>query len=199
MQDNWVFSSYIRFPNVDDVSDVQSVFFDISFRFTQCSGACTNDFATMYRYNANSPVSEAQRTTTSNYVLLGGLPDSRIRQGSASGAQNPVFSVARQNTNGFYLAFRDQGNCGDINRVIVYYRRSPSYTGTLLTCPSVPFPTPNSGVTTSGACCCGTNAEPKGSLDRVCSDDETCTEPSSDVCGCSPGYQFVSGSCQREL
>ncbi len=197
-QDNWVFTDYIRFPNVEGVSDVEEVFFDATFRFTQCVSPCVNDFATVYRYNVNGPVSESQRTTISNYGLLGGIPDSRLSQGDADGTQNEMWSIPRPNTQGFYLAFRDQGNCGSINRVIVYYRRSPKYTGTLLTCPSVPFPSPGSGRTTTGTCCCGTNAEPKSSLNRVCSDDETCVEPASDVCGCSPGYQFVGGVCERK-
>ncbi len=181
------------------VSDVEQVFFDASFRFTQCSGGCTNNFATVYRYNVDASVAEAQRTNTANYALLGGIPDSRLSQGTDTGNVNRVWSIPRPSTDGFYLAFRDQGNCGSIDRVIVYYRRSFRYSGTLLTCPSVPFPAPASGGTTRGTCCCGTNAEPKSSLDRVCADDETCVEPVSDVCGCSPGYQFTGGSCQCEL
>ena len=179
------------------MDDVKEVFFDMEFRFTQCVGTCVNSYTTLFRYDVDAPVSADQRVNPSNYQLLGGIADSRLSQaGSPTNIVNPVWSIPRPNTKGFYLAFRDEGNCGVINRVYVYYRRSPGYTGTLLTCPSVPYPIQGSTDTTRGTCCCGVNAENKSTLDRVCSADESCVDPASDVCGCSPGYEFMNGVCQ---
>ena len=196
-QNNWIFSDYIRFPSVPNVDDVQEVFFDMSFRFTQCVTPCVNSYATVYRYDVNAPVSADQRVAPSNYQLLGGIADSRLNQAtSPTNNANSVWSIPRPATNGFYLAFRDEGNCGTISRVYVYYRRSPGYTGTLVTCPSVPFPIQGSTSTTRGTCCCGLNAENKSTLDRICSADGSCVDPATDVCGCSPGFEFINGVCQ---
>ena len=194
-QNNWVFSSYIRFPNVPGVDSVQEVFFNISYRFFECQQRpdCTRSYVTAYKYDVDTPVAENIQTDPSRYSpLRGTVEQSRIEQPQQLefGDINRLFSIARPSNNGFYLAFRDQGTCGQVRRVIVYYERTLRYNGILLTCPTVPYPLEGSATTTQGTCCCGENAASNGSHTIVCSANRTCVEHMSGVCGCVPRYVF---------
>ena len=198
-QNNWVFSSFIRFPDVPGVDDVREVFFNISYRFFECQQRpdCPRAYVTAYKYDVNTPMAANVQTDPSRYRPLRGTEEqSRIEQPQQTefGDINIAFSIARPSTNGFYLAFRDQGTCGQVRRVIVYYERTLRYNGTLLTCPTVPYPLEGSATPTQGTCCCGENAANNASLTISCSADRTCVEPMSGVCGCAPGYEFNMGT-----
>lgn len=192
-QENWFFTSFIRFPSVQGVDGVQEVFFNISYRFSQCTSSptCMNDFVTVYKYDTNAPDSVG-RNNPGNYQLLRGTVDnSRLQQGGQQTDVNVLWRIQRPTTNGFYLAFKDEGTCGLVRRLIVYYVRNLAYSGTLLTCPSVPLPPQGTtAATTQGTCCCGENAANMSSLMIVCSSDEMCVETAEDVCGCAPGYTY---------
>ena len=203
-QNNWVFSSHIRFPDVPGVDGVQEVFFNITYRFVECVQRpdCQRTYVTAYKYDVDAP-DENSQTDPSRYSPLRGTEElSRIVQSEQFDAADSVigFSIPRPRTNGFYLAFRDQGTCGQVRRVILYYERTLQYNGTLLTCPTVPYPLQGTATTTQGSCCCGENAANNASLNIVCSADQRCVEPMSGVCGCAPGYTFNvdTQACDRE-
>ena len=197
-QDNWFFTNYITFPTSPLVDGVTEVYFETSFRFSRCTGNpnCTNDFATVYKFDSNSPAQVSEQTDPANYQLLRSTEmDSRLQQVGMS--DTPVLwriPKSRFPAAGFYLGFRDTGTCGPVKRIFVYYMKAPMYSNatTLLTCPNVPLP---SSGTTRGSCCCGEKATNASSLERVCRADGTCEEPSTDVCGCQPGYEFVNNQC----
>ena len=203
-QDNWGFTQYISY------GDAIELLLHFNYRFTPCSAnpACFNPFVTIYIFNTDSQVSDAVRTSIGNYVPLNGNElESRIQQVGGT-AEEKLFRYTGMrkadgtNYNGFYLGFRDQGTCGQINRVRVYHRIAPGYSQGLLTCPDIALPIEGTTDTNTGPCSCATNAAGSTSLDLTCSADGTCTGNPS--CGCVPGYQLnVNGSsvpmCQREF
>jgi len=179
----------------------------VGFRFGQCQAPqCVNRFIEVYRFDVDGP-SVAAAAMPSNYRLLGGTQaNSRLETTSNTDAQVTLDIPRPTRANGqfyegLYIGFRDRGNCGSMARVMLYYLRSPGYTGTLLTCPSVPLPSEQaSGTTTTGTCCCGSNAEGRSSLNRVCSNPGGCVDPATDACGCSPGFEYnqLQLTCQGE-
>lgn len=203
-QNNWFFTNHITFPTSPLVDEVTEVIFDTSFRFSQCSGdpACTNDFATVYKFDSNSPVSLTEQTNPANHQTLRNTEsESRLQQvGTTDTSVLWRIPKSRFSASGFYLGFRDTGTCGQMKRIYVYYMKAPTYSNadTLITCPNVPLPPQGSSATTRGTCCCGEKATNASSLERVCSTDGTCSEPSDDACGCQPGYEFVNNQCVGE-
>ena len=200
-QDNWFFTNYITFPTSPLVDEVTEVYFNISVRFSQCTSNpdCTNDFATVYKFDSNSPAAVSEQMNPANHQLLRSTEmDSRLQQ--VGSTDTPVLWRIPKSSfpaAGFYLGFRDTGTCGQVKRIYVYYLKAPMYSNatTLLTCPNVPLPPQGTSGTTRGTCCCGEKATNASSLERVCRANGTCEEPSSEVCGCQPGYEFVNDQC----
>ena len=118
-QDNWFFTQYIRYT--DATEDL--VFVNITANFQECrlNSACTQLYVDMYRYERNGVDATAARDT-SNYQFI-----RRFEQPSGFSQQqySASFSFTPNNTNGFYLGFRDTGTCVNLQRLQVYYSDLP--------------------------------------------------------------------------
>lgn len=192
-QANWLFSQFISYREANEV------IFNITFRFTRCRdmGNCNNDYVTLYRYDTGGVVSD--RSDRNDYVpLLGTVLESRLQQLPA-----PT-TIVRMNYRllrpdaaaaGFYLGILDDGTCGTVDRIIVYYRVVRGRTQALLTCPDVPLPPEGSSSTSQKPCVCHANASPtSATLNRICDVNSVCNE--DQACACSPGFELDSGMCR---
>ena len=134
-QDNWVFSPHIKYPPGSTTLGgglPTEIYLKVSFRFTQCNGACVNNFADLFRYDTNSIASESVRTDKRYYVnspffgkgteMTTSLLDQTGSSGTVSDTRTlTITSPSSSRTNGFHFGIRDSGNCGQINRIYFYY------------------------------------------------------------------------------
>ena len=144
-----------------------------------------------YRYDTNGIVSDSMRTDRDNYrPFFGTEENSRLQ--SVSSVEETLNFTRPPDFQGFYMAIRDPGTCGNIGRIIVYYRVAPGFSQTQIDCPDVPLPIIGSGATSSVSCTClgNTSALDGSSLERSCDQNGVCTEGQS--CGCDAGLQFNS-------
>ena len=132
------------------------------------------------------------RTDISNYQPLFGSEEmSRLEQGDIPRAVGMTLNFARPSaTRGFYLGLRDTGTCGNINRIIMYYRVVAGRTDTFLSCPDVPLLVIGSQTTSTLDCMCHNNTSGVGSLGRTCDQDGVCNEDQR--CECDPGLGYNS-------
>lgn len=190
-QRNWLFTQYVSYR------DAVEVVFNISYNLRACfrNPACTNQYFTLHRYDTSIlPADDPRITDINNYTpLFGGVQQSRLE--AVDGRVNENRRLMRPaNAAGFYLGIEDDGSCGTVDRIIVYYRVVRGRTEDLLTCPDVPLPPEGSTQTTLRVCECGENANrTSASLDRICNVDSVCNE--DQVCACSPGFQLSGSSC----
>jgi hypothetical protein len=193
-QSNWVFSQFI------DYQFANEVIFNVTFRFTRCNDMpnCVRDYVTMYRYDTNGIASD--RTDRTKYVPLLGVGrevESRLQQGAASGAVRMEYELTLPTTNrttGFYLGIEDDGTCGSVNRIIVFFRFVEGRVQDLLTCPPVALPPSGSTSPSQRECVCHANASSTGAtLSRVCNLNGVCNE--DQACACSPGFTLANGRC----
>lgn len=192
-QSNWLFSQYI------DYQFAKEVIFEIRFRFSRCQQMpdCNNDYVTLYRYETSGPVSD--RTNRSNYVpLLGSMVESRLQQppglSASVGMNYSVVLPAARSSGGFYLGIEDDGTCGTVERIIVFFQVVRGREQDLLTCPDVGLPPQGSTSSSQRECQCHENARPTSTtLSRVCFINSTCNE--DQACACGPGFTLDSGQC----
>lgn len=189
-QDNWVITQHIC------LWDAKELFFDVSFRFRRCAlnPECENDFITLHRYCVNEPVNDFK--IPSNYVLLNDtVEDSTLRHrpGSTS-VINEVKSLVRPKGNRCYFGFRDQGTCGSIERIIIYYTECRSRQVELVYYPTFANP-PKNGPDEVFEAQCVCNAHPVTSLRVIASaSDSTCVDEAEGGarCECDAGYQIAA-------
>ena len=207
-QDNWVFSTHIKYPQevlplvVGGGGLPTEIYLKISFRFTQCNSACVNNFADLYRYDTNSIASESDRTDRSNYLstpLFGEMTTSRLDQSGSSETVSDtrtltITSPSSSRTNGFHFGIRDSGNCGQINRIFFYYTPCKDRQDGLVNYSEL-VRAPSSSLPNEGMACCALNSHPTTSLTfraHSATDgttgDEGC-EPNV-RCECDAGYRL---------
>lgn len=202
-QENWLFSQYISYQQANEL------FFNISYRFTQCRdrGSCEDDFVTLYRFDVDGPVGAAEQTNPSNYQLLNGTEqDSRLQQ-----LPRPVRGVSQTRsmlrpeprTGGFYLGVKDSGTCGQVNRIIIYYTVCHGRQNELVVYPQAAHP-PRNGPDSIFQASCVANAHNITSLDvKAFSGNGTCRDvvEGGARCECDAGYQIAQDrkSCIGEL
>ena len=190
-QNNWLFTQYISYLNAKEV------IFNISYIFSECQNHpdCNNDYVTLYHYQTNT-ANETGRRRTANYrPLLGSTMESRLQQQDRTSRVNLRLTLPTSNRpNGFYLGIQDDGTCGNLERIIVYFQVVQGRQEQLLTCPDVALPPLGSTSTSQETCTCAENAGPASStLNRVCDVNGMCNEDQN--CGCSPGFELVNGVC----
>ena len=153
---------------------------------------------TLYNYNQDGIVSLADRINPSNYQpLFGTEAASRLEQLSGSSLEiAQTRSLLRPaNSNGFYLGLRDEGTCGIISRLIVYYVVCPANVDGLVSYPEVAIPPQNTADITFTASCAA-NAHNVTTLQVTAfSSNGTCSPvaPGGAMCDCDAGY-ILSGS-----
>ena len=187
-QNNWLFSQHISYL------DANEIFFNVTFDFTNCrdNAECSNDYVTLYYYDTNGPVNEELRTDHEMYTTLRRLQQRPDGQGGDT--VHFPFTRPQSDTNGFYLGVQDDGTCGTVGRILVYYRVARGRTEDLLTCPDVALPIQGSNLNSQGTCSCGANASlASATLNRICNEDGICNE--NQVCACVPGYYLAGSDC----
>ncbi len=215
VQDNWLFSSHIKYPPGSTTLGgglPTEIYFKVSFRFTQCSGACVNKFADLYRYDTNSIASESVRTDTNNYLstpLFGTgteMTTSRLDQTGSSGTVSEtrtlaIASPSSSRTNGFHFGIKDTGNCGSINRIYFYYTPCKEQRDGLVYYPELVRPPNDSTEPNEGVACCAPNSHPTTSLTfrAYSASDGTCER--NVRCECDAGYRLNADGkgCQGML
>ena len=184
-QNNWFFTQYNSYGNAIEV------IVNATFRWSRCTSnsGCTNDFVTVYRYDTNVPVKNLQTDPNRYTPITGNVMTSRLQQDQQQSGDITV--ELRFNRplgfRGLYLGFRDTGTCGQIKRFQVYYRIAPPVDVGLLSCPEVPLAT---GRTSLSPCSCAEYSATTGNLERMCSDNEECSELPE--CICNGGYRMSS-------
>ena len=202
-QNNWLFSQFISYE------DAVEVYFNVTFDFYSCVRRmnCTKDYVTLYQYNHNGIANDAERTNTSNYQpLFGSVEASRLQQ--PSGATREVgqtLSLTRpSNSDGFYLGIRDEGTCGDVIRIIVYYVVCPLRVEGLVTYPETALPVQNSSDIVFDAVC-APNAHNTTTLEVIASSNSnncSAKEMGGAICQCNAGYVLnstTSMSCEGNV
>ncbi len=129
-QENWAFSGHIKYPPGSTTLGGGlpiEIYFNVSFRFTQCSGACVNNFADLYRFDTNDIASESDRTDKEYYIdspFFGPGTEMTTSRLDQTGHRKEVFETSAlvinstsSRTNGFHFGIRDTVNCGQINRM----------------------------------------------------------------------------------
>ncbi len=195
-QDNWLFSQYISYE------DANEVFFDVSYRFAECqqqqSAGCTRDYVTVYSYNRNGVAIANQRVDTSNYQpLFGTATSSRLQQSpnTASTQMETLAFTSLTSNDGLYLGLRDEGTCGSVIRIIMYYVVCPGRTVDLVTYPETAVPVRASSDIVFEAVC-APNSHATTTLEVVASHStSTCTDRATAgaACECDGGY-VLSGN-----
>ncbi|XP_064385046.1 sushi, von Willebrand factor type A, EGF and pentraxin domain-containing protein 1-like isoform X2 [Halichondria panicea] len=214
-QDNWVFSPHIKYPPGSTTLGgglPTEIYFKVSFRFTQCNGACVNNFADLFRYDTNSIASENVRTDKRHYIdspFFGTGTErttSRLDQTGSSGTVSDtrtlaIASPSSSRTNGFHFGIKDSGNCGQINRMYFYYTPCKEQQDGLVNYPELVRP-PSSSLPNEGMACCAPNSHPTTSLTfraHSATDgttgDEGCER--NVRCECDAGYRLNAAGTHR--
>ena len=199
-QDNWLFSQHVRYE------DAKEVFFQVSYRFIECQGSCIRPYVTLYHYNSDNIATDANRINPSNYELLFGDEESSrfVQPTRVSRVQEVTRTITRPaNSDGFYLGFRDEGTCGTIPRLIVYYVVCPTRVDGLVTYPEFGVPERTSADIPFEAQC-ASNAHNITSLQVIAfSSNSSCSPVASGgaVCECDGGYVLSSDglSCEGKV
>ncbi len=196
-QDNWLFSQYISYEEANEI------FFDVSYRFAECqqqqSAGCTRDYVTVYSYSRNGVASANQRVDTSNYQpLFGTAASSRLQQSpNTASTQMETLAFTRPTSNdGLYLGLRDEGTCGSVIRIIMYYVVCPGRTVDLVTYPEAAVPVRASSDIVFEAVC-APNSHAATTLEVVASHStSTCTDRATAgaACECDDGGYVLSGN-----
>ena len=139
-QDNWLFSQLIRYL------DANEVLFNVSYTFEECVPPCTRDYVTLYGFQSNHATFAAPRIDISNYQsLFGDEEASRLQQSGATGQQmNTLRLIPPANSSGFHLGVRDEGTCGQVDRIIIHYLVCPFRVDGLVIYPETALPPLNS-------------------------------------------------------
>ena len=189
-QNNWLFSQYISYLGAKEV------FFNVTYRFDDCRDIddCENDFVTLYRYDANSRVSETLQTDKNNYKpFFGDETSSRLQQPPPpTSIVRETRDMIRPKNNGFYLGIRDSGTCGSVSRIILYYTVCKERQTELVVYPEFATP-PQNGPDEIFDARCVDNAHNVTSLQVTAfSRNSSCRDviTGGARCECNAGYQI---------
>ncbi len=197
-QDNWLFSGHIKYPpgsTATGGSLPTEVYFQVSYRFTQCSGGCANNYADLYRYDTNSIASESARTNTNNYTPFFGTGTettaSRLQQegGSTVTDTRTLVINSPSSSNGFHFGIRDSGTCGSINRFYFYYTPCMELQDGLVNYPELVRP-PTGSPPNVGQACCAPNSHPTTSLSFRAHSGSGGVCERNVRCDCDAGYKL---------
>ena len=157
---------------------------NVTYGITNCntSRGCIGRF-NIHNYKVDSPQSRSTYRDTRRYSLIGTADTRFIRT-----TETFEFTLSASER-GFYLAFRDEGTCGTINRVIVYRQRCPAQQIGLVVYPEIPSPA--SGTVEAEASCVE-NAHAVSDLGLMCDSEGTWT--GSPLCSCDAGYKLASNT-----
>lgn len=204
LHDNWMFSQFISYTNANEL------FFNVTYDFTGCPDDfdfyCSTGYVTLYRYDRNTKANKKTQTNILNYVytpMFGTEESSRLEQSGSSGTVSKLIRMDRpDNFNGFYMGIRDEGTCGSINRMIIYYLVCPARVVGLVNYNEAALPSQSSSNTMFNAVC-APNAHNVTSLEvTIFSATGTCEDNAfgGARCECNPGY-FKSNptTCQGKM
>lgn len=195
-QNNWLFSQFISYKSANEV------FFNISYDFSLCQDPeCNKDYLTLYRYDQNALASDS--TVVSNYLnspLLGTESSSRIQQSGVPTTVTTTLSLDRpRNFSGFHLGIRDEGTCGSISRIIIYYLVCPERVEGLVRYGETAVPLKNSPDITFQVACAPNSYNVTSLEVIVTSATSICMDraPDGARCECNPGYFLLNPTtCQ---
>ena len=125
--DKWLLTQYInKSVPAPDTYPVR-VFVDITYSFMPCpeGRVCDDDFE-LRRYVTNS---QQQQLNARSFTEDGIMPDSRIRDSTASGTQQFYFDLS-ETEDGFYLGLKSRHNgvCVTVSRILVFLIECPPAT-----------------------------------------------------------------------
>lgn len=198
-QNNWLFSQHISYETANEV------FFNVTFGYQECVSrpSCTKPYVTLYQYNRDTIAPSGERINPSNYQLLfGDAVSSRLEQpasttrkvGDTRSLTRPVNSV------GFYLGIRDEGTCGSIDRMIVYYVVCPARQEGLVTYPETAVPVQGSSDIIFDAICALNSYNTTTLQVTAFSSSSSCSPMASGGarCECNAGYVISGGGTSCE-
>ncbi len=196
-QDNWLFSGHIKYPPGSITLGgglPTEVYFQVSYRFTQCSGECTNNYFDLYRYDTDSIASESNRINTNNYIPFFGtgteMTTSRFQQESGSTVSKTVpYVINSPSSNGFHFGIRDSGTCGSINRFYFYYTPCKELPDGLVSYPELVRPPTGFIEPNVGQACCVANAHNTTSLEFKAHSGKNGLCERDVRCVCDAGYR----------
>ena len=152
---------------------------------------------TLYQYNSDNITTNANRINSSNYEPLFGDEESSrfVQPTGVSRVQEVTQSITRPaNSDGFYLGIRDEGTCGSISRLIVFYVVCPTRVDGLVTYPE--------SADILFEALCASNAHNITSLQVIAfsSNGGNCSPvaPGGAVCECDGGYVLSSDGLSCE-
>ena len=155
--------------------------FSCSFSTVCALGSGAGQMLGVYRYTVDTPVPQNQKNT-SLYTRIDTIQDTRILPGQKT---TLMFTL---NDGGFYLGFRDEGTCFQLERLTVYRYRCPRQENGLVTYPETASPV---GDAVSTSAICGAGAESDNPALQCFSNGSWSGNP---ICKCSDAYELRSGS-----
>ena len=188
LQDNWVFSQHIKYPARSLSTEVY-----LNVTLNSCLlTECNRHFVTVYRFDTNTIVPTSNQTDPVNYVPLFGpgteTTDSRLLQNSIVDITvvRP-FKTPGEYT-GFYLGLRDNGTCGLVKRIYLYYTPCKDLIDGLVYYPELVRPPAGSPNPNIAEACCAPYSHNTTSLVFKAYSGGGCERNVN--CECDPGYQL---------
>lgn len=201
-----MFSQHILYPPGSQTIGETEIWVNVTFKFSECTfnSDCTNDFVTLYRFDANRLEPKSERLDPSNYVPLFGpgteTTESRLQQESSShiNIKSLRSFLAPRSHTGFYLGIRDTSTCGKVSRIIIYYTPCHSYREGLVSYPEVIRPPEGSLFPNVAHACCAPHSHNTTSRSVRAYNDGRCDF--SVKCECDKGHRLADTgtSCIRK-
>ena len=151
-----------------------------------------SDYITLYIFDTNTIASTSLQTDPANYVPLFGpgneTTDSRIQQvGLTDTTILRSFTTPARDYTGFYLGIQDNGTCGNVNRIYLYYTPCKDLVDGLVYYPELVRPPAGSPNPNIAEACCAPNSHNTTSLIFGAYSDGRCER--NVICVCDPGYK----------
>lgn len=174
----------------------QEIFYNISYDLQRCGRICKS-YVTLFIYDQNSQSPKQSQTNHANYVpIQDSEVSSRIHR-SSNGYQ--VFAKNRtEGVAGFNLKFQDDGICGSISRLMVYYRVCPERINGLVRYNETSVP-PRNAPNSMFQAACAPNSHNVTSLEvSINSATSICTDvaPKGAQCECNGGFYQDNVTCE---
>ena len=194
-ENNWMFSQHVC------LKGAKEIFVNVTYTFDQCkrNSNCDDEFLTLHKYDVKNTVSD--KTETNNYTpMFGSIEESKI--GTAPGDKITKSLIRDPESTGMYVGIQDTGTCGQISRIIMYYKVCNAKQVGLVRYPEFPAP-PTNGEDEIFEAECVCNAHPVTSM-AVTASSKTgqCSDVASGGarCECDAGYVISADgrSCESK-
>lgn len=197
-QDNWLITQYIG-KTVGSVR-LPQVNIQIEFDVSQCEDTAFQQALSLYTFETGGSENTTAVRDINNYHLVERL---FFPNDSLNGTSDSEINFVTE-SDGFYLAFRDEGACIVLNRVVLSYNICPGETADLVIRPETIAPRigiPSQEVRVRAECVPGASLENQDSAEILCLQRGEWASVPEFGCRCDPELRASEGgfSCKSTL